>query len=111
MWYKVKIYPSDNKFKFGVGQILKSLYVTEISILLAGEQITIKFDVADSDIPLLLGKNTIKQWNLTINTGNDTAWLTINDKLKEVKLYIPAGALIFNHVFQLMQWVLFSVKK
>ena len=72
MWYKVKTYPSDNKFKFGVEQILKSLYVIEISILLAGEQITIKFDVSDSDITLLLGKNTIKQWNLTINTGNYT---------------------------------------
>ena len=47
---------SDNKFKFGVGKILKSLYVIEIPILLADEQITIKFDVVDSDIPLLLGR-------------------------------------------------------
>ena len=69
--------PSDNKFKFGVGKILKSLYVIEIPILLADEQITIKFDVVDSDIPLLLGKNTIKQWNLTINTRNDTAFFLL----------------------------------
>ena len=76
---------SDNKFKFGVGKILKSLYVIEIPILLADEQITIKFDVVDSDIPLLLGKNTIKQWNLTINTGNDTAffyWDSLRARLK-----------------------------
>ena len=37
--------------------------------------------------------------------------LVNNDKLKEVELYTPAGALIFNHVFQLVQLVLFSAKK
>ena len=79
------------KFLFGSGRILKSSYVIEIPILLAGEQITIKFDVTYSDIPLLLQKNTMKQWNLTINTRNDTAELIVNDKLKEVKLYTCAS--------------------
>ena len=78
------------KFRFGGRQIIKPLYVIEIPILLAGEQITVKFDVVDSDIPLFLRKNNMKQWNLTIITAKDTAELIVNDKLKKVELYTSA---------------------
>ena len=42
----------------------------------------IKFDVVDSEIPLLLGKSVMEQWNLTINTCNDNVSLVVNGKLK-----------------------------
>ena len=52
---------------------------------------TIVFDVVDSDLPLLLGKQTMKRWNLNINTGNDTAHFIINNKKKNVELYTSAS--------------------
>ena len=47
----------------------------------------IKLDVVDSDLPLLLGKKNMKEWNLTINTGNDAAKITTNNIVKELELY------------------------
>ena len=66
---------------------MKSLFYVEIPILLAGENVLIKFDVVHSNLPLLLGKKNMKEWNLTINTGNDTAKIMINNIVKELELY------------------------
>ena len=47
-------------------------------------------DVVNSDLPLLLGKQTMKKWNLDIKMGNDTAHFIINNKKKNVELYTSA---------------------
>ena len=114
MLFKVKACPSDSKFKFGGRQIIESLYAKEIPILLTVEWSTIKFVVVDSDIPFLFGKKTIKQWNLTIDTGNDTAEFIVNDKLNEVEWYTSASTL---NCFKIQPYfpidamnVIFSVK-
>ena len=88
---KVKKIHSNNKFKFGGGRILQSLYCLEVPILLAGEESTLRFDVVQSDLPLLLGKQTMKKWNLTIRTGDDSAQLTIDGKVKEMALFTSAS--------------------
>ena len=80
-----------NKFKFGGGRILQSLYCLEVPILLAGEESTLQFDVVQSDLPLLLGKQTMKKWNLTIRTGDDSAQLIIDGKVKEMALFTSAS--------------------
>ena len=54
---QIKWYSSECKFKFGGGQVLKSLFYVEIQILLAGENVLTKFDVVDRDLPLLEKKN------------------------------------------------------
>ena len=59
--------------------------------MIANEIVMLSFDVVDSDIPLVLGKETIKQWNFTIFTGNDSAELTINTITRKVKLYTLSG--------------------
>ena len=87
---KVKIYPSKSTFKFEGGRILTSLYHIEVPILLAYETVIIDFDVVESDLPLLLGKQTMKKWDLNINMGNDTAHFIINNK-KNVELYTSAS--------------------
>ena len=77
---KVKTYPNKSTFKFEDGYILTSLYNIKVQIRLADETAAIDFDVVDSDLPLLLGKQTMKKWNLNINTLNDTAHFIINNK-------------------------------
>ena len=52
--------PSTIKFKFGGGRVLQSLYRIQAHILVTGCHVTISFDVVESDIPLLLGKRTVK---------------------------------------------------
>lgn len=61
-------------------------------------QITfIKCDVVDSDLPLLLGKQNMKEWNVMINTGNDTAEITINSVNNDVELFnAPSGHWCIN---------------
>ena len=101
MHHKVKKYSIDNKFKFCFAQILQPLHTIEVPMLLAGEQ-DIKLDAVDSDMPIFLSKNTIKQWNLTINTGDETTRLVVNDKLKEIELYTSARKYwcIIVYIFQ-----------
>ena len=69
----------------------KSLYHTEALILLADETMIIDFDVVESDLPLLLDKQTMKKWNLSINAGDDTAHFIINNKKKNLELYASAS--------------------
>ena len=82
---------STNKFKFGGGRVVPFLFKVQAPILIANETVMLFFDVADSDIPLLLGKETMKQWNFTIFTGNDSAELTINTIINKVELYTSSG--------------------
>ena len=58
---------STNKFKFGGGRVVPYLFKVRAPILIANEIVMLSFDVADSDIPLLLSKETMKQWNFTGN--------------------------------------------
>ena len=78
---------STTNFQFGGGRVLQSLYKIQAPILVAGCHVTISFDVVESDIPLLLGKRTMKNWRLVINPSDDTAEFTINGERKHVKLF------------------------
>ena len=84
---KVKKMHSKNKFKFGCGRILQSLYSLEVPILIAEEKSMLQFDVVQSHLPLLLKKQTKKRWNLTIRTGDDSAQLTTDGKVKKMLLF------------------------
>ena len=82
----VKKSSSTTKFKCGGGRVLQSLYRIQAPILVAGCHVTISFDVVESDIPLLLGKKTMKNCYLVINASDDTAEFTINGERKHVEL-------------------------
>ena len=88
---KVKTYLSKRTFKFRGGHILTPLYHMDVPILLADGTVIIDFDIVDIHVALLLGKQTIKKWNLNINKDNDTAHFIINNKKKNVELYTPAS--------------------
>ena len=66
--FHIKNYSSERNFKFGEGEVLKSLFYIGIPVLVTGENVLIRFDVVYRYLPLLLEKN-IKEGNLTINTG------------------------------------------
>ena len=87
---KVEKVESSNKFKFGGGRVMQSLYKVKAPIMIAGEITTLTFDVVDTDLPLLLGKQTMKKWNLVICTRNDTAEFTLNNVAKTCRaIHIP----------------------
>ena len=79
--------PSTTKFKFGGGRVLQSLYNIQAPILVADCHVTISFDAVESDIPLLLGKKTMKNWHLVIDASGDTAGFTINGERNHVELF------------------------
>jgi len=97
MHEKVTEQTSNNKFKFGGGRVFKSLKKIKAPIMIAHQITFIEFDVVDSDLPLLLGKQNMKEWNVLINTGNDTAEITINSIKKNVELFnAPSGHWCIN---------------
>ena len=69
---KVKIYPSEPTFKFGSGNKISSSEIMEIPCSIAGLHTTIKTEVVDTDIPLLLSKPDMKRLGFKINLVNDS---------------------------------------
>ena len=60
-------------FKFGGGERLKSKGSYCIPAVLAGKPVTVKTDVVDSDIPLLLSMDAMKRAKVKLDLENDTA--------------------------------------
>ena len=72
---KVKSFVSNEVFKFGDGTCLGSKGKYSIPVRLAGKLVTIQTEVLESEIPLLLSKNTMKEAQVKIDLENDTAML------------------------------------
>jgi hypothetical protein len=60
-------------FKFGGGTKLKSIAEYELPANLAGKKVTIKTDVVQSDIPMLLSKTAMKKARVKLDLANDKA--------------------------------------
>ena len=60
-------------FKFGGGEVLKSLSTCEIPAVLAGKNVTINTDVVKSDISLLLSIKSMKKAQIKLDLVNDMA--------------------------------------
>ena len=59
-------------FKFGAGEKFESLAEIHLPAVMAGKQVTIKTDVIDSEIPLLLSQSSMKKANMILDIGEDT---------------------------------------
>lgn len=59
-------------YKFGDGNKLKSIYTVTLPCVIANVEVSIVTDVVDSDIPLLLSKNSMKRARTCLNFENDT---------------------------------------
>ena len=70
---KIVVMDGKKRFKFGGGIKLKSLGSYIIPIELAGKKLSLKTDVVDAEIPLLLSKSSMKRAKIKLNTENDTA--------------------------------------
>lgn len=64
---------SGKIFKFGGGTRLESQGLYEIPAEIVGRRVNIKTDVVDSDIPLLLSKQAMKNAKVTLDLENDKA--------------------------------------
>lgn len=53
---KVKLLPGETTFKFGAGGKIQSDEGMEIPCIISGQKITLRKEVVDNDIPLLLSK-------------------------------------------------------
>ena len=82
---------SDNQYKFGGGTVWKSLFQVTLPVSLLGVKADLKFDVVEPDIPLLFGKQSMREWQLVIDTSNETAMFTLNGERKVTDLYTSAS--------------------
>ncbi|CAL4132571.1 unnamed protein product, partial [Meganyctiphanes norvegica] len=70
---RVREFPGTTTFRFGNDATLKSLKKLEIPCMIAGKNKMISTDVVSSDIPLLLGKPTMKRMDLKLDMKTDDA--------------------------------------
>ena len=82
----VKTVPSTQVFRFGREEIIKSLGQIILPCNLAGKDIFIKNDIVDSNIPLLLSKQSWKTASLKLNLENDTAKIWENNSVRRCKI-------------------------
>ena len=64
---KVKSFVSNEVFKFGDGTCLGSKGKYSIPVRLAGKLVTIQTEVLESEISLLLSKNTMREAQVKID--------------------------------------------
>jgi hypothetical protein len=65
--------PGSKIFKFGGGETLRSIASCVIPAVIAGSEIRITTDVVESDIPLLLSLDAMKEARVKLDLENDTA--------------------------------------
>ena len=70
---KVIQQPSETLFKFGGGTVLQSSRKVKFPCAIAGVECEIQADVVDSDIPLLLSKDSMKKAKMKLDLENDSA--------------------------------------
>ena len=78
---KVREFQSSTTFRFGNDETLKSIKRLEIPCTIAGEVRWLSTDVVSSEVPLLLGKPTMKKLGLKLDMENDTA-IILGHKIK-----------------------------
>ena len=71
---KTKITYADSKhiFKFGDGNSYSSIKQATIPVVIGNKEVYISTDIINSDIPLLLSKQSMKRANTNLNFINDT---------------------------------------
>ena len=70
---KIKYEQGERMLKFGGGTYLYSKGPYSLPACTAGKAVTIKMDVVESDIPLLLSRSAMKMAAVKMNLENDTA--------------------------------------
>ena len=70
---KIKHGEGFRVFKFGGGTRLKSVGEYELPATIVGKQVTVRTDVVDSDIPLLLSRDAMKKARVKLDVVNDSA--------------------------------------
>jgi hypothetical protein len=69
----VRVADSDETFRFGGGEVLKSKGIYTIPASLAGNNVFIKTDVVESHIPLLFSLDAMKKASVVLHTKEDKA--------------------------------------
>ena len=69
---KIKTSESNNSFRFGDGKRITSQKSVTLPASIGSMEVTIKADVVDSDIPLLLSRDSMKKANMNLDFESDT---------------------------------------
>ena len=69
---KISYSKSQNMFKFGSGDPVKSLHKVKIPTSIGNQDIFIESDVVDNNIPMLLSKSAMKKAHRSIDFQSDT---------------------------------------
>ena len=79
--HRVKTSSSNSVFRFGDGNSLKSIKSVTMPCKLAGKSVTITTEVVESNIPLLLSKESMKKAQMKLDLVDDSA-LVLGCKVK-----------------------------
>ena len=69
---KVSYAQSCNTFKFGSGNLFKSMYKVKVPANIGSKEVYIETDVVQTDVPLLLSRSAMKKANTFINFKEDS---------------------------------------
>ena len=81
--------PGTKVFKFWGGEVMKSKEAVCIPAVMAGQQVRINTDVVDSDIPLLLSKDSMKKARVKLDLEHDAAEI--------LDLHVPLNSTTSGH--------------
>ena len=69
---KVKVTPTQTKYRFGSGKIYQAIKKITVPAHLGNQLVLLSYDVIDADLPLLLGKDTMKKAETEIYLHTDS---------------------------------------
>ena len=81
---KVQQKGSRTAFKFGGGRMLKSEGEYWLPVVIAGKEVTVRTEVVQSDIPLLLSREAMKKAGVKIDLGKDTVTIFGEDQVLKI---------------------------
>lgn len=81
---EIKVEPSNETFTFGDGKTVQSMRKVTFPCWTGGIKGTVKADIVECKIPLLLSRKSMSQVKMTINFGTDTAF--VNGKPIKLKI-------------------------
>ena len=68
---KISVSDSSKPFRFGDGKIVNSSKMAKIPAFIGNKSVSIRTDIVDADIPLLLSKKSMKDANILLDFSND----------------------------------------
>ena len=76
----MKTLPTESKYRFGNGQVYQATKKMTVPAQLGNQLVMLSYDVVKAELPLLLGKDTMKKAETEINLSTDSVTMFGNNQ-------------------------------